>query len=256
MQSGSLSSCRPETHRHGKEVGIFLLLPGTFRWSFYMIRILIIEDEQPIASLIQRTLWDAGYSCEIAADGQIAYDKLKNTSEEVPYDLALLDLMLPGMDGFSLLPFFTQFDIPVIIVSARDKVEDRIQGLHMGADDYLVKPFQTGELLARVESVLRRMKKVNRKLVVGDVEVDLAQHTVKKNGQPVDLTVKEFDLLVELMQNKNAALYRQYLYERVWNETYIGETRTLDSHIQRLRKKLGWNDKIRTVFRIGYRLED
>ena len=148
-----------------------------------------------------------------------------------------------------------QTGTPAIFISAKGQVNDRIRGLKMGADDYLVKPFQVGELVARVESVLRRVGKSKKILTAGEVEVNLDSRIVTKNGKPVDLTVKEYRLLIELIQNKNVALYRERLYEKVWEEEYLGETRTLDSHIQRLRKKLDWNDKIKTVFRIGYRLE-
>ena len=125
----------------------------------------------------------------------------------------------------------------------------------MGADDYLVKPFQIGELIARVEAVLRRAGKAETEITLFGVTVNTDSRTVKKDGELIDLTVKEFDLLVELIRNKNVALYRDRLYELVWNEPFSGETRTLDSHIQRLRKKLGWEEHIKTVFRIGYRLE-
>ncbi len=141
-------------------------------------------------------------------------------------------------------------------MTAKSGVDDRIKGLKLGADDYIVKPFQIGELLARVEALLRRYGKVKRKLAFADVEIDLTSRTVSKGGKPVELTVKEFDLLVELIQNKNVALYRERLYEKVWGSAYMGDTRTLDSHIQRLRRKLGWDKYIKTVFRIGYRLEE
>lgn len=141
-------------------------------------------------------------------------------------------------------------------MTAMGGVDDRIKGLKLGADDYIAKPFQVGELMARVEVQFRRYGKINHKMVFADVEIDLASRTVSKRGNLIDLTVKEFDLLVELIQNKNVALYRERLYEKVWGEIYMGDTRTLDSHIQRLRKKLDWDKFIKTVFRIGYRLED
>jgi DNA-binding response OmpR family regulator len=143
----------------------------------------------------------------------------------------------------------------VIIISAMGRVDDRIRGLRRGADDYLVKPFQVGELVARVESVLRRAGRSEKVLTLEDVTVYLDSRTVQQKGTVIELTMKEFDLLVTLLQHKNVALTRAFLYETVWREEYTGETRTLDSHIQRLRKKLGWEDRIKTVFRIGYRLE-
>ncbi len=146
--------------------------------------------------------------------------------------------------------------MPVIFLTAMGGVENCVRGLKAGADDYIIKPFQIGEVLARIEAVLRRYGKVSGKLQFADVEIDCISRTVSKAGKPVDLTVKEFDLLVELVQNKNVALYRDRLYEKVWKEPFLGDTRTLDSHIQRLRRKLGWERYIKTVFRIGYRLEE
>ena len=164
--------------------------------------------------------------------------------------------MLPEIDGYELLEYVKPLGTPVIFMTAKAGVQDRIKGLKLGADDYIVKPFQVGELLARVEAVLRRYGKVNRKLTFADIEVDQVSRVVYQNGKPVELTLKEFDLLVELIQNKNVALYRDRLYEKVWKEEFMGDTRTLDSHIQRLRRKLGWEKYIKTVFRIGYRLEE
>ena len=216
-----------------------------------MLKILIVEDEQAIANLISMNLIDAGYSCTCALDGKQGADFI----EKEDYDLILLDIMLPEIDGYELLEYVKPHDTPVIFITAKGTVNERIKGLKLGADDYLVKPFQIGELLARVEAVMRRYGKVDKLLQYKDVTINIHSRSVTKNGQNIDLTVKEFDLLVELIRNKNVALYRDRLYEKVWKETFLGETRTLDSHIQRLRKKLGWEDCITTVFRIGYRLE-
>lgn len=216
-----------------------------------MLKILVVEDEKAISDLICKTLREEGFICDTAYDGKAGADLI----EQNTYDLALLDIMLPYINGYELLEYLLPTGTPAIFISAKGQVADRIRGLKMGADDYLVKPFQVGELVARVESVLRRMGKSKKKLTAGDVEVNLDSRIVMKAGKPVDLTVKEYRLLIELIQNKNVALYRERLYEKVWEEEYFGETRTLDSHIQRLRKKLDWNDKIKTVFRIGYRLE-
>jgi DNA-binding response OmpR family regulator len=163
--------------------------------------------------------------------------------------------MLPEIDGYELLDYIKPLNIPVIFLTAKGTVSDRIYGLKAGADDYIVKPFQSGEVLARIEAVLRRYGKAGKQLSFADVTIDLDSRTVLQNGNPIELTVKEFDLLVVLIQNKNIAQYRDKLYERVWNEPFLGDTRTLDTHIQRLRKKLGWENHIKTVFRIGYRLE-
>ena len=216
-----------------------------------MMKILIVEDEQAIANLIRMNLSDEGYDCVCAYDGKQGADLIENEN----YDLILLDIMLPEIDGYELLEYVKPLGTPVIFITAKGAVNDRIKGLKLGADDYLVKPFQIGELLARVEAVLRRYGKSDKQLSFKDVVINLNSRHVMKNGQPVVLTVKEFDLLVELVRNKNVALYRDRLYEKVWQELFTGETRTLDSHIQRLRKKLEWEEYIKTVFRIGYRLE-
>ena len=222
------------------------------------MKILIIEDERPINNLIRSTLTADGYSCDCAFDGKEGADLI----EQRQYDLILLDLMLPEISGYDLLEYIRSLgniraaQIPVIIISAMGQVQDRIRGLHLGADDYLCKPFQIGELAARVEAVLRRSGHSNEKIRIGDMLISPASRQVWKAGTPVELTVKEFDLLAELARHKNVVLSREKLYETVWQEEYTGETRTLDSHIQKLRKKLGWNGQIKTVFRIGYRLEE
>ena len=177
-----------------------------------------------------------GYRCTCARDGMEGADYIERQS----FDLVLLDIMLPEVDGYELLEFIKPTGTPVIFLTAKGSIEDKVRGLRAGADDYLPKPFQIGELLARVEAVLRRLGKGERQLEVGDVSVRLDSRQVLKSGVALTLTVKEFDLLVELMRNRNIALYREQLYEKVWKEPFNGETRTLDSHIQRLRKKLGW----------------
>jgi len=217
----------------------------------FMLNILIVEDEQSISNLIYVNLSDEGYNCTCALDGKQAADFI----EQENYDLILLDIMLPEIDGYELLEFIKPIGTPVIFITAKGMVDDKIKGLRLGADDYLVKPFQIGELLARVEVVLRRYGKSEKQLAFKDVSINIDSRKVIKDNRSIDLTVKEFDLLVELIRNKNVALYRDRLYEKVWQEEFIGETRTLDSHIQRLRKKLGWEEYIKTVFRIGYRLE-
>lgn len=217
-----------------------------------MQRILIVEDEEAIANLIKVNLTAEGYRCICAYDGKEGADYI----EKETFDLILLDIMLPEINGYELLEYVKPFGTPVIFLTAKGGVNDRIKGLKLGADDYITKPFQIGELLARVEALLRRCGKTNKILSFADVEIDTVSRTVNKAGTRIDLTVKEFDLLVELIQNKNVALYRERLYEKIWGEEFKGDTRTLDSHIQRLRRKLNWDNYIKTVFRVGYRLED
>lgn len=217
-----------------------------------MQKILVVEDEAPIANLIKINLEAEGYCCICAYDGKSGADCIERES----FDLILLDIMLPEIDGYELLEYVKPMGTPVIFLTAKSGVSERIKGLKLGADDYITKPFLVGELIARVEALLRRYGKLNKRLAFADVEIDTVSRTVTRAGKQVDLTVKEFDLLVELVQNKNVALYRERLYEKVWGEEFMGDTRTLDSHIQRLRRKLNWENRIRTVFRIGYRLEE
>lgn len=215
-----------------------------------MTRILIVEDEAPIARLIEMNLSRAGYACTVAGDGRAAADRI----ESEDFDLALLDIMLPGLDGYELLKYLQPMGTPVIFITAKGSTSDRVRGLRLGADDYLVKPFEIEELLARVESVLRRAGKGGNVLQAFGVTLDAVSRTVCQNGQRCELTPREFGLLEQLMRNRGAALYRDTLYERVWGGE-LCSSRTLDLHIQRLRKKLGWGEKIETVFRVGYRLK-
>lgn len=213
--------------------------------------ILIAEDERPIADLIELTLTGAGYACEQANDGEKAADLIA----EHDYELAVLDIMLPGIDGYELLGYLRSTGTPVIFVTARTTLQDRVRGLNLGADDYLTKPFEPLELVARVESVLRRTGRANVVLRAFGVELDPAAHTVSRDGRPVHLAPREFELLELLMRNRGLTLYREVLYERLWGDDEAFDTRPLDLCIARLRRKLGWKDEIRTVFRVGYRLE-
>ena len=217
-----------------------------------MNRILIAEDEAPIANLVKTALSDAGYACVWAADGNAAADLLETT----PFDLVLLDIMLPKANGYEVLDYCKALDVPVIFLTAKGSVEDRVYGLHLGAEDYITKPFELMELLARVETVLRRCGKTGRILSLPpDIEIDTASRKVTRNGVPVALTAKEYDLLLLFVQNKNIALFRETIYERVWENEYMGDSRTVDLHVQRLRKKLGWQERIAAVYKVGYRLE-
>lgn len=216
-----------------------------------MNKILIVEDESAIADLIQIGLDKSGYQWDYAADGKTAADQL----ESVNYDLVLLDIMLPVIDGYELMEYIETLGIPAIFLTARGSTGDKVKGLRMGADDYIVKPFEIDELLARIDCVLRRYGKSQAVLYANDVAIDTSAHSVTQNGAPIPLTPKEYTLLLELVRNKNAALYRETLFERVWQEDFTGDTRTLDLHIQRLRKKLNWHDTIKTVYKVGYLLE-
>lgn len=215
-----------------------------------MLKILIAEDEEPIANLIKLNLMKAGYQCSVAYDGEAAADLMMNQV----FDLVLLDIMLPKIDGYELLEYARRLGFPVIFLTALGSTEDKVKGLKMGADDYLPKPFEIVELLARVEAVLRRFNKVKSIMEVHDIVLDTASRTVKRNEEEILLTMKKFDLLLLFVRNPNIALYREVIYENVWGGEYIEQSRTVDLHVQRLKKKLGWEDKIVAVYKVGYRL--
>lgn len=215
-----------------------------------MAKILIVDDEAAIADLIQLTLTQAEHECETAMSGNEAADKL----EKGRYDLVLLDVMLPQISGFELMEYLAPTGTPVIFLTAKGALADRVRGLRLGADDYIVKPFEPMELIARAEAVLRRSGRLGAVRVFG-LEVDPPGRIVKRDGQPVPLTPREFDLFLLLVRNRGLALYRDVIYERVWGDIAEDDTRTLDLHIQRLRKKLGLQKEIRTVYKIGYMLE-
>lgn len=216
-------------------------------------RILIVEDEEAIAKMISMNLKVSNYDTKIFYDGEEAAQSLLEDSK---YDLALLDVMLPGKDGFELLEIMKVYKIPVIFLTAKDDVASKIQGLKGGAEDYIVKPFEILELLVRVEKVLERANKLEGTLIIGDVEINLKEHVVYKDGQKIVLKPMEFQLLAVLAKNKNIAISRENLLKMVWGTEYFGETRTVDVHIGQLRKKLDLGDKIKTVSKLGYRLED
>ena len=216
-----------------------------------MVKILIAEDEEPIANLIRMNLKKAGYACECAYDGPEAADRM----EEGHYDLLLLDIMLPKINGYELMEYAKSIQLPVIFITAMDSTENKVKGLKMGAEDYLAKPFEIVELLARVEAVLRRCNKIGRMLHILDVDIDLSSRTVMQDNQQILLTLKEYELLLFFARNPNIALYREVIYEQVWEKEYTGDSRTVDLHVQRLNKKLGWDKHICAVYKIGYRLE-
>ena len=216
-----------------------------------MIRILVVDDEKPICDLIDINLSAAGYDCKTVQDGLAAIELI----EREDFDLILLDIMLPGADGFDIMEYIRPLKVPVIFLTAKNNVRDKIKGLKLGAEDYLVKPFDVLELMARVEVVLRRYHKTEQFLKAGDVMVDLEARKVSRGGKPVVLTNKEYGLLVLFIRNKNVALFKETLYEKVWKDEYIADSRTLELHVQRLRRKMGWEKNLVAVYKVGYRLE-
>ena len=216
-----------------------------------MIRILAVDDEKPIAELLRLSLKQAGYECICAYDGIQAADLI----EKETFDLIILDIMLPGIDGFELMEYIRTTQIPAIFLTAKNAVADRVRGLRLGAEDYMVKPFDVLELLARVEGVLRRHGKLQTILQIGDLQFNTLAMQVFRNGQEVPLTRKEYELALLFAQNRGVVLSKSTIYERIWGGEFPENTRTVELHIQRMKKKLGWSEKIRPVFGMGYRLE-
>ena len=216
-----------------------------------MANILIIEDEKAINDLILINLKLVGHTCCQVFDGR----KTAETLAGFPPDLVLLDVMIPEQDGFSLMEQKVFGDVPVIFLTARDSTADKVKGLKLGADDYIVKPFEAVELLARVEAVLRRVKPAERVFTLGNTTVYLDKRTVTVGDHPVDLTNREFELLEVLLNNRNMALSREKLLDLAWGYDYFGDTRTVDVHITKLRKKCKLETYIKTVYKLGYRLE-
>jgi len=216
-----------------------------------MAHILIVEDDKPINMLIKKNLELVGHTCTSVYDGNAVAVAMESTG----FDLVLLDIMLPGRDGFEIIQEI-QGTVPVIFLTARGAVRDRVTGLRYGADDYIVKPFDMLELTARVESVLRRTQKVDKTFSLGEVTVDFDGRQIYYKGALVDLPPQEFALVETLIKNRNIALSRDKLLEIAWGYDYGGDTRTVDVHIHSIRKKLGWDKVIKTVYKLGYRLED
>ena len=217
-----------------------------------MIKILVVEDERAISDLIRLNLTKAGYSCTALFDGKSAADILETHT----FDLILLDIMLPEINGYELMEYIRPMGIPVIFITAKSSLDDKMKGLTSGAEDYLVKPFEIVELLARINIVLRRYNKASKELSFRNIRADIQNRMVTMDGNPVELTPKEFDLLVMFLRNINITLYRERLYESVWETEWMADTRTLDLHVQRLRRKLGLKDCLKSVYNTGYRLID
>ena len=214
-----------------------------------MARILIVEDELPINNLIMRNLSLVGHECKQLFDGESAVKEIWDGG----YDLVLLDVMLPGLSGFDVIKQIPK--TPVIFVTAKTALNDKLAGLYLGGDDYIVTPFEMLELIARVESVLRRTSTAAPEFSVDDVTVNYSTKKVTKAGEEIYLTPKEFSLLETLVINRNIALSREKLIELVWMTDFDGDMRTVDVHIQRLRTKLGLENRIKTLYRLGYRFE-
>ena len=215
-------------------------------------RILLVEDEEAIADMIAMNLRVAGYEPVIFGDGGEAQRALR---EDHAYDLALLDVMVPGRSGFELLEDLKPLGIPVIFLTAKDDLASKLTGLTGGAEDYIVKPFEVLELLVRIDKVLARNQRGETLLRVEDLAIDLEQRRVTRAGAEIPLKPMEFDLLAVLAKNRNRTISREDLIGLVWGAQYLGETRTVDVHIAQLRKKLGLYDAIKTVPKVGYRLE-
>lgn len=215
-----------------------------------MAYILIVEDEEPINRLIKQNLALSGHTCDQLYDGKAAKQKLELGAS---YDLIILDVMLPYIDGFSLMRYVGE--IPVIFLTAKSQISDKLTGLGSGAWDYLTKPFEMLELIARVHLVLAKTQKEDKKICIGKTVIDLKARKVIVEGVEVELTRQEFELLEVLILNRNIALSREKLLELAWGYDYMGDTRTVDVHITKLRKKLNLEHYIKTVYKTGYRLE-
>jgi DNA-binding response OmpR family regulator len=224
-------------------------MKGKQQGGFLVAHILIVEDDQDINDLIAKNLKLVGHTYRQTFDGLEAV----KVAAEMSFDLILLDIMLPGIDGFEVFKKIS-FE-PVIFITAKDGLNDKLNGLSLGADDYIVKPFEMLELLARIDVVLRRTQRNATVFSLENAVVNLTDRTVTADGVLVDLSPREFELLEVLIKNQNIALSRDKLLELAWGYDYMGETRTVDNHIQKLRSKLGWEERIKTVYKLGYRLE-
>ena len=215
-------------------------------------RILVIEDEPAINNLLCMNLEVTGYQTVSYLDGN---DASEGIAWDHDFQCALVDIMLPGKDGYTLLPELNHYGIPVIFLTARADISSKVKGLKEGAEDYIVKPFEMLEVMVRLEKVLERNGTVQEQIQIGDVIIDTASRTVTKMVMEIYLKPMEYNCLMVFAKNPNKALTRNQILQELWNEEFCGETRTVDAHVGRIRKKLGWQDKIKTIPRIGYRLE-
>ena len=216
-------------------------------------RILIVEDDFDISDIIAMNLQYSGYEYVAIDDGTKAANYL---SKDHSFDLAVLDIMLPGIDGFALMEYMQKYRIPVLYLTAKDDISSKIRGLRDGAEDYIVKPFEVLELLVRIEKILYRAGKFNKVLKFRDIVIDQETRTITKNGNIVMLQPIEYDLLLTLIRHKNCSLCRERLLSEIWGYAYTGTTRTVDTHISSLRRKLDLSDAIISIPKIGYRLTE
>ncbi len=216
-------------------------------------KILVVEDDKAISDFIAINLQYTGYEYTVLSNGNDAVALLE---EDHSFDLALLDVMLPGIDGFELMNRIKKYNIPIIFLTAKTDVASKIQGLRGGAEDYIIKPFEILELLVRIEKILQRTGKFNVVLHYKDIVVNISDHRVIRSGEEISLKPLEFDLLVMLIKYKNRTIPRERLLNEIWGVDFIGGTRTVDVHIAQLRKKLNLYDEIKSASKIGYRLED
>ena len=216
-------------------------------------RILIVEDDHGISDTVALNLRYVGYDCTVFDNGSEAAASLE---KDHAYDLALLDIMLPGMDGFELFSYMEKYKIPVIYMTAKTDSKSEVRGLRDGAEDYIVKPFEVVTLLVRIEKVLKRTGRLNQIYHFGNIKVDVENRIVTKDDKPVELPPLEFDVLTVLIKNKNRTVSRDHILNEIWGEDYFGDLRTVDVRIANIRKKLGLGDMIRTISKVGYRLEE
>ena len=203
-----------------------------------MNKILVVEDDESIAKMIEVTLDMGNYSCDKVYDGIAAKEKIENNK----YSLILLDVILPGIDGFSLMKYIKPLKIPTIFITAKQDVVDRVHGLKLGAEDYILKPFEAMELLARVEVVLRRYHNEEDVIEYHDIKAYITKHQVTCNDEIINLTPKEFDILIR----------KERLMAEIWGYDFVGETRTVDTHVQQVRKKMKLKEKLVTIPKVGY----
>ena len=223
------------------------------------MRVLLAEDEKELNDLVRKTLEDEGYAVDSVFDGDSALEYLSST----PYDIALLDIMMPGRDGIAVLREYRKSGgkAPILILTARDAIEDRVVGLDAGADDYLVKPFMFPELLARIRVLLRRntTSASSSVLECGDLVMDTSSHAVRRRGRKIDLSAKEYSILEYMMRNQGAVLGRESFRSHIWSWDYDGESNVIDVYIRYLRKKIDDGESVKLIHTIrgaGYMLKD